>query len=323
MLRYAVLLFVLTSVSAPILAQGMAYVPSDTPTAGVANGFPFGDSFGPVWRYQVRLDARHLPRVPVRVVDVAFAASQVPTGVFAAGEFQLRLAHISKASLDATFDSNFESPPITLHDGAMTYAPAFEAWRDLGLKGSFGYDGVRSLVLEIRYRGRTSGCASMQSVETIPRVWANSDTGSPDPYAATTGRTATSFGLKTRLTWVSDHVMLAPDTVSPGNTATIRLLNAPAGATYQIAASLGQTGIDLPPYRLLLAPDGVFFASVVIGMPVFQDYAGTVARDGSAAARLAMPTIPALIGITVYHAGVSLQTGKIAGATNTAGTLIR
>jgi hypothetical protein len=321
--RCARLLLLLVAVAAPIRAQGMAYIPSDTPDTGVANGFPFGDYFGPTWRYQVRLDARHLPRAPVRVVGVAFAANRSPTGSFSAPEFQLRMAHVSRTSLDATFASNFESPPIILHEGAMRYVPADGAWSDLDLQGSFGYDGVRSLVLEIRYRGRTSGCTYLQAVNSIPRVWANSDTGAPDPYSATTGRATASFGLKTRLTWVTDHVMLAPDTVSPGSMAVIRMLSAPAGAAYWIAASLGQSGIDVPPYRLHLTPDGVFLASIGTGLPLFQGYSGTVAHDGSAVARLLTPPLPALIGVTVYHAGVSIRAGQIVGATNTAGTLIQ
>lgn len=59
-------------------AQNWSLIPSDSPKTGVANGFPFGAYFGTNWRYQVHLDARHLPAFPVRITDVAFAAARSP-----------------------------------------------------------------------------------------------------------------------------------------------------------------------------------------------------------------------------------------------------
>lgn len=115
---------------------------------------------------------REQVRYRVRITDAAFAAARSSAGVFAASEFQLRLAHTTRSSLAATFADNFTSPPIVIHHGPRQYAPAEGARRDLGFRGSFAYDGQRSLVLEIRYRGRTSGCTYLQGVNSIPRAWA-------------------------------------------------------------------------------------------------------------------------------------------------------
>jgi len=203
----------------------------------------------------------------------------------------------------------------------FTYAvPGKDVWTDIGTLLDFGWDGKRHVCLEMRYRGNVTSVGFPCRSGSIARIWANSTTA--DNYVATSGSTGTSGGLKVRLTVDPNNVLLAPDTASIGTTVGVVLVNAPAGAFYQFAASLGQAPLSLGKYTIGLTFDTVFLTSVLVGPPVFNAYGGQVPASGAATAKLSVPAIPALVGICVHHAAVVFDKTGILGCTNTGGSML-
>lgn len=300
-------------------AQTYVYVPDNLPASGGTNVYPFGTNTE--WRYQMRVDAAWLPTSPFRILEVAIAAGK--TGTFTASQCQIRMAHTTIANFqnDKVFATNLGPCPTQVFNGPLSFPATASQWCNLGLSGSFGHDGTRNLLIEIRFQagsGNVSVRSATASVLSVRRLWA-SGTGA---YTATSGNvdsiTATG-AAKLRLTIDPTTVLLAPDTVRLGTKAVIRLVQARAGEYYQMAASLGQMPLGLGAYTVNLAPDNVFIYSVVYGAPIFHSYAGVVNAQGSAFGTFIPPNIPVLVGVCVYHAAVTYDKAGLTGASNTAG----
>ncbi|MBN2491329.1 MAG: hypothetical protein JXQ29_10830 [Planctomycetes bacterium] len=332
--KLVLLALVSLALALPAIGQSQAYHDTSNPTGGSANTFPFGNSFGNNWRYQMTVPASSLPTLAVRFVDFAFAPTA--TGTFAVQDFQLRMEHGTTTALSSLFAANIGPCPINLIDvqgGNYTFQATANQWTSLGAQGSFGYDGQRVLVIEIRYRGfgtTNQGSTSIRSYTSSTnsnRVWANGSYPAPgpaDPYSTPIGHApSTSGGIRVCLTYLTTNVLLADDQVKVGASASIAVTSAPAGASYVIAASLGQgPGIHLGPSCVVhLAQDGLFFVSL-LGGGLFSNYTGIVPASGNFSATLNVPNIPALTGICVYHAGVLVGSGSILGCTNTDSTVI-
>ncbi|MBN2491256.1 MAG: hypothetical protein JXQ29_10460 [Planctomycetes bacterium] len=292
-----------------------AYCPSDTPTTGTANIFPMG--WGAEGRFQMIVDAKYLPSAPVKITDIAFAPTAPTT--FTASQFQMRMAHTTLAdfSSSANFDTNLGSSPIIVHNGPMSWSATANAWSPFNLKGSFGYDGKRHLLIELRYTGGANGCAIYRD-NVSPRLY----TYGTGTYGATTGTGTGINGPKVRLTLDGRCYLAVGDTMRLGSKNAISLLDFPVGQFYQVGASLGQVPLGLAGYTVWLAPDSVLFASLSVGPPVFSNYGGVTSICGTGQAVLIIPSIPSLVGIPVYHAAIAYTNRGIVGATNTGGSLI-
>ncbi len=324
MKKCLVLLSLVALFAGPALAQGYAYIPDNVPSSGGGNNWPLNFS-STTGRFIQLLNAQYLPTAPVKIVDVAFSrySTSYPSS-FSAKQFQMRMSHTTMTAFVSTFASNFAPCPTNLINttSGFTYSPPnINQWSDFGTTCDFGYDGKRHICLEIRYRGQNTALGFPCRSATIPRVWANSTTA--DNYVATTGAARTNGGLKTRLTYVKDNILLAPDTASIGTSAAIQGIGLALGDFYQIAASLGQTPLPLGKCHICLAVDNVLIASINIGPPLFNGYAGVVPVGGGVNAKFAVPKIPALIGLCVYHAAVTYSKSGVTGCTNTAGTQLQ
>ncbi len=96
-------------------------------------------------------------------------------------------------------------------------------------------------------------------------------------------------------------------TPTPGAKIDYKLRGFP-NAAYQVATSLGNSGIALPSGAIVpLSLDQLFFASVSGNLPtVFQGYTGVMDSNGDASASLQLPPIPALTGITLFTSFMNL-----------------
>ncbi|MBN2491244.1 MAG: hypothetical protein JXQ29_10400, partial [Planctomycetes bacterium] len=95
---------------------------------------------------------------------------------------------------------------------------------------------------------------------------------------------------------------------TPG-TAIDFVLSAPADGAlpYQMGSSLGNGPIPIDTRRLELSLDALLTLSVTGVLPaVFQNYAGVLDAQGAAKAALAIPNQPALKGVRIYTAFVTL-----------------
>jgi hypothetical protein len=313
------LLLVVAPVAVSLPAQVQVYVPDNNPTTGSTNVYPFG--YNTEWRYQVLVDGAELPATPFRILDVGIVARA--TNTFSATQCQIRMTHSTLANFqnNRNFDNNIGPCPTEVFNGPMSFPGTANQWVNLGLNASFGFDGTRNLLFEIRFQnGSKNVSLGMASTKpsAVRRMW-NSGTGA---YTATTGSvdSLTASGApKVCLTIDRTMVLLGPDQVSLATKAAIQLVQAQAGDFCQMAASLGQMPFNLGKYTIYLIPDNVFIYSVLYGAPIFNGYAGVVSAQGNAFGTFIPPKIPALVGVCVYHAALTFDKGGLTGVSNTAG----
>jgi hypothetical protein len=302
----------------PAGAQGTIYAPSNTPSAGSCNAFPWGYSTSA--RFQEIIPAQYLPSAPFKITDIGFASCG--NANFTAKRLRVRVCHTTLTSFagNTNFNNNLCPCPTTMYDGPMNWAMTANQWSSLGMNCSFGYDGVRNVLFEFCIVGRSGG-SSCHRDSVLPRLWAF---GSSNPCTVPTGSTdggSTQAGLKMCLTIDRTCVLNAPDTASIGTSVPIQVTALPVGNFYQIAASLSDNAtINLGQCKICLVPDSLFLLSVLLGPPIFNGYSGTVGPAGRVAGKLAVPNNRQLVGVCVYHAAIAYSTAGVTCCTNTAGT---
>jgi len=302
-------------------AQGYVYNPDNVPSAGGGpNAWPF--NIHSAWRYSFIVHAGVLPSAPIKITDIAFAPTSSRT--FVASPFQIRMGHTThrdfSISRPTQFDDILGPCPTICYNGAIQWVTTANAWNDIGLKAPFAYDGKRNLCVEIRYRAtRSQGLSSW--VGPIPRAYTNTNYVA-DPYNELKWSYQDSAAIKHRLTYVKKDIVLTRDTQSIGTASVIDYLNGAAGHGVQLAASLGQSPLNLGSCTVFLDTDSVFIYSVAFGPPVFNNYAQILPASGSICGTFSVPKLPVLIGLCVYHSGVTHLRGTITGCANTDGTLL-
>ncbi|MBN2492032.1 MAG: hypothetical protein JXQ29_14390 [Planctomycetes bacterium] len=294
------------------------YVPSNTPSTGRLNSFPYG-SAGSEWRYQLVFNAALLGNRPFLVTEIAFAPSG--TGTFTAGAFEVRMSHTTMAT-SATFDVNLPNPVTVLSTSNYAWQTTDQAWSPLGLTGSFPCNGVDRLTVEIRILGAARSVFTGQCYSEPghhDRVWQYGQ----GAWSAPTGTFALASGLKTRFT-VSAAQLILSGTGQPGTTVQLHLL-APSdgGKPYQVGTSLGNGPIPIGSRWLGLSPDTLLVVSLSGSLPaVFQHYTGMLDPSGQALAKLAIPNVPALKGVRLYNAFVTLDASAPQGLSLIAPTVL-
>jgi hypothetical protein len=99
----------------------------------------------------------------------------------------------------------------------------------------------------------------------------------------------------------------ASGTTRPGGTVTLLLTGDP-DLFYQVGSSLGTGPIPIGNRNLHLSPDDLLFISVIGYWPwLFSAYRGVMDKTGRAKAAINIPNIPALIGVRLHTAFVTLD----------------
>jgi len=309
----------------PMTAQGIIYNPSNTPSTGSGNAWPFNVHTG--WRFQFIINASVLPNAPIKITDIAFAPTSTMT--WASNQFQVRMGHTTMNDFNTPMMPNcFEEmigPCATvMYDGPFKWACTADTWSPLRLHCPFGYDGKRNIVVEIRYNDRLTSGVNTRVDSSINRAYTHTG-ATPDPYNAPCWIIpipGQASGPKHCLTYERTCILLASDTVKVGLSAGINIIQGPAGSFYQIAASFGQGGFYVNNCHLCLDVDALFLASLFGGPPIFNGYAGTLSPGGGAGAKFSCPNIPALAGLCIYHAAIIFDATGIRCCTNTDGMKI-
>jgi len=106
-------------------------------------------------------------------------------------------------------------------------------------------------------------------------------------------------------------------TPRPGVALQFNLRGKPSHS-YQAASSLGRTGIPIGSGRIIpLAADPLFFLSASGAAPaMFANYSYSLDPGGNGFVRIALPKLPALVGITFFTAFVTFDTSGINGISN-------
>jgi len=305
-----VLLLVLLAAATGSHAQGYVFVPSDTPTTGSANAWPF--SVYNNWRFQMLIPASSLPPAKFKITGIAFAPTV--SAMFSSTDFQVRMAHTPASTLAPCFEDNFAHPPIICFDGALTWSATANTWSPIKLDRSFGYDGVRNVVIEIRYRGGSAGILPVHYTGTTQRSYINSGT---DPYTAPC-RTGAGGGPKIQLMIDRMCVLHCPDTLPIGTSAPITIYQPHPSAYYRILNSFGQGPIVLGGYTMGLTVDSLFWASVWGSPPIFNNYTGPVPSMSPVGGSMWLPNLSILVGLKIYSAAF-MANNTIQCVTNTDG----
>jgi len=314
--------FLLAALLTASVSGQSVYVPDGNAATGPCSTQPF--NYGVSWRYLYIVDQKTLGNQPLKILDVAFAPCY--TTIFTAAQFEMRMAHTTASVTGPGCFHDFMGPaPIVVYQGPLTWSAFQDTWSPIGLQTSFAYDGRRNLAIEFRFRGGSAGGGpgSQKGVNLRIDPGALSLTVDPgmsaDPYTEKCGNQIRGFP-KTALRYDTVNLLFGYDTVPVGGRTTF-LINGRPREGYQLAASLGQGRLRLGPCTLGLDMDPLFFASLTVGLPVFNQYGGTLTASGIAAAGLEIPRQPALVGTRIYHAAVT-YTASITGCTNTVSTVI-
>jgi hypothetical protein len=96
-----------------------------------------------------------------------------------------------------------------------------------------------------------------------------------------------------------------------GGTIGLHLLAAGDGSLpYQVGSSLGTGPIPIDTRRLGLSPDALLVLTVGGALPtIFSRYSGLLDSSGSGTAAINIPNIPALIGVRIHTAFVTIKAG--------------
>ncbi|MBN2492691.1 MAG: hypothetical protein JXQ29_17725 [Planctomycetes bacterium] len=111
---------------------------------------------------------------------------------------------------------------------------------------------------------------------------------------------------------------------APGTNLDFALsAGADAGLGYQMGSSFGNGPIPIDSRKLELSLDDLLVLSASSALPaVFQNYAGVLDASGKAAARLSIPNVPALKGIRIYTAFVTLKATAPSGIASISNTFL-
>ncbi len=304
-------------------AQTYVGCPDLNPATSASNNtWPMGNYTE--WRFQYLLPASCFPNTPFTIVDMALAAhggfSSSHPGTYSS--FQVRMALTTLATVTSNLVTNLGSTYTTvMNRPTFQWAYQYDTWVDFGLDAPMAHDGSSNLLIEIRYVGGSSQTL-FKRAENPPggsRVGANG----PGSYNATTSNACpcTTSLPKTRFEIVNGFSMraLTPQ-VSIGNTGTIRGEFGNAGSTYLMAASLGNTTtIPVGPNCSINLDVDPLFTLSVQGNPLFTNYAGVVAANGTCIGQFFVPNLAPLVGTTIYHAGLTVNPLE---CTNTVSTAI-
>ncbi len=149
------------------------YVPSDTPTVGTCNAFPFSTSD---MRYQALILASDFGNAPTMIRG--FSLAPCTTGERTFTRITMKLAHLAAPTLATTFDQNLAAGAATVMDiPSYTWQMTAHQWNDVDLQVPFAYNGVDNLVVEFLVTGSTGAGGNMHRDATHQRVYAGSYTG--------------------------------------------------------------------------------------------------------------------------------------------------
>ncbi|MBN2490129.1 MAG: hypothetical protein JXQ29_04700 [Planctomycetes bacterium] len=124
--------------------------------------------------------------------------------------------------------------------------------------------------------------------------------------------------------YVASAQLVGSGSGAPGTTLTFTLMAAAdGGLPYQLGSSLGNGPIPIDTRKLELSPDALLVASVSGNLPaVFEGYAGTLDAQGLGNAKLHLPMVPALKGVRIYSAFVTLRGSAPSGIASVSDTFL-
>ncbi|HET9384858.1 MAG TPA: hypothetical protein VFO67_06900, partial [Gemmatimonadales bacterium] len=301
------------SLSATLSAQSF-YIPTNTPTVGTANAFPFNTTN---MRYQALIRATELGSTPVLIRGFSLAPST--SGTLEYGPVTMKMAHLASPTLSTTFDTNLAAGAVTTMDvPAFVWPVTANTWMDIDLQTPFVYNGVDNVVVEFLVTNRVTG-AAMRRDATNQRVYLGSYTGQ------LTGTDGGLTAFKMRVI-TGDASTATFGRGCPGSTQLTPTVS--FTGTSQIGQNLGHNVNNLLPTALCIAAFGFTSAPPfpidltfigLTGCKAYIDFVVTFATiadpAGTATVGIAIPADPALVGFLLYSQWIALDGGAAGGLT--------
>ena len=307
----ALVLGVIATLGIPAVA-GDIHVPDSNATQGTCNVIPWGTSTE--YRYQAVVPTTMMASGAVYITELGFAACNA--GTFSATQCEIRMAHFTGATPSTTFQTNLEKDVTVVFSGPITFPYLANQWSDVGLTSGFQYNGVDSLVVEIRYVNRTGGTSFHRS-SNVMRLY----TGGTGSYTATTASGSGLAALKMRFT-TADVLLTGSGSPTPGGTINLHL-SAPsdAGKPYQVGSSLGVGPIPLGSRQIGLDLDDLLVVSTSGFLPaIFVNFAGQLDANGKGTAGIHILNDARLIGVRVHSAFLTLDPAAPLGVSSISNT---
>lgn len=173
--------------STPAAAQtpGSFFIPSDTPTTGTCNSFPFGQSSS---IYQCTATPAELGNLPAGSInDLAFAPCSSTTITFSS--IEITLAQTTTVPLSTTFANNLmTNPQVVLKATNYVWPVTGNQWNRIGLDKPYPYIAAQgNLVVQIVFSGASGGVSMHRDVGQ--RVYSNG-WGTTPPATGSSGNAA-------------------------------------------------------------------------------------------------------------------------------------
>jgi len=320
--RSLLVLFVIMTGAALATADDV-YVPNSTVSGG-GNTIPFGgqrpSSSNPngEFTYQWWIPAASLGGKSGPITDLAVLPRQ--TGIHTALKCKIAMSHNTLTRPSSTFAQNLPNPVTVFPEGPWSFSVTKNAWCPFNLNTSgFVYNGRENLTIQIRFFGSK---ASVQGSVSYVDCWDQSITGAATriykygtgTYTATSGSVTTQLGLKIRLT-INAATLTGTTPTRPGDTVNLGLKSPQdAGLPYLVGTSLGTGPIPIDTRKLYLTPDDLLVITVNGYLPmIFKRYAGFLSATGQGVADIAIPNDPALVGVDLNSAFITLKASAPSG----------
>jgi len=271
-------------------------------TGTTCNALPFSQTFtSGECRYQAVFSQAQMG-IAGKITDISFTSCS--TGVFSATLLEITMSHLSVPHT-TMFASNLPSPVVVRTAAPITWNPVQNQWVRIRLDCPFNYNGMDSLVVEVRFQGGTNSGGF-----TGP-VWRNGVAGrviawGVGTYSAAAG-TVDMAAFKIRFT--KADVAITGGSPTPGGTVNL-LFDASSDPTlaYFGASSLGIGPTPLGCWILPLTVDGLFLLSSSGSLPtIFVNYQGVLNAAGQATPLINLPPIPSLTGLVIVTAFVTVD----------------
>jgi hypothetical protein len=289
------------------------FVPDNNPTTGTGpNVIPFGQNkTSTTWKnqkYQMLINASYANKVPIRINDLAFAASKTLHHNYDSLVIKIDVVPLTQTALNRTFASNLSAKAVTvLNAKNYTWHVTGAQWNRIGLQKPFLWiPALGHLVIEVESKGGGgAGSVSAGGFKTsnlLERLYAVGWTTNPPA----TGQGSTSMAaLKVEIVQTdaearpfgagcagSNGTPTMAFTGAPqiGKSLGINLTNAMAGS---VAIHILGINSSAPLFPVDLAPLGASGCNLYIS-PNFPFSVGT--GTGSIAIKLPVPNNTALVG---------------------------
>jgi len=286
MLRSAVLFL---GIAAPALASGITAVLTPggaAPNTGIPSSIPFSTSFQSEIRYQLVIPAPLLLPRPALLTDIAFAPSV--SGSINLGEVVYSIGHATGAPT-CNLEGNSNDLAIQ-HRGQYTYNFTADTWSPFGIPSAFAWDGVRALVIELRWRNATGAGGAFRTADPgTVQCFYNRLAGG---YNATQCSHGPSDGIKVQLVFAQATVKLGGNP-TPGQLLPMTFCSpTDPDRSYYAAASLTTTpslGLPAPDLRTIELTLDTLLRLSLIDRVTFPGFSGTLDGRGNATGGVLLP----------------------------------